>query len=262
MAQYSVNRGNHYSSGNKDLHEVVMIADKDGNIGGSGGATTNINLASGLVAGYSHIHKFGATNVDVTGGTVWDGNIGDVTYAYPDTGHAVVTSTDNIGDLVIITGLNEFFYEISEIVAIGDTSIEQFSRVFRAQMLINTNVADVDITMSGGLAARITAGLGQTLMAVYTVPAGKSAYLLKLTLGSDKASTNSAMGYSLMVRNGPSGVFRIKSRLYSAGGQNILQEYPVPLLFPEKSDIRVDFTAAQATKVSSTFEIILVDTVL
>lgn len=259
MAQYSVNRGNHYSSGNKDLHEVVMIADKDGNIGGSGGATTNINLASGLVDGYSHVHKFGATSVDVTAGTVWDGNLGDVTYAYPDTGNAVVTSTGNIGDLVIVTGLNVFFNEISEVVAIGDTSIEQFSRIFRAQMLNTTNVADVDISMSGGLAARITAGLGQTLMAVYTVPAGKTAYLLKLTLGSDKASVNSAMSYSLMSRNSPLSAFRIKGRLYSAGGQNILQEYPIPLRFREKSDIRIDFTADQATKVSATFEIILVD---
>mgnify|MGYP000104576780 FL=1 len=259
MAQYSVNRGNHYSAGNNDLHEVVMIADKDGNIGGGSGALVNIPLASGLIDGQSHIHKFGATSVDVTTGTVWDGNTGSVTYSYPDTDTPIVTSTENIGDSVIITGLNEFFQEISEIVAIGDTAVERFSRVFRAQMLNTTNVADVDISMSGGLAARITAGLAQTLMAVYTVPAGKTAYLLKLTLGSDKASTNSAMGYSLMSRNSPLSPFRIKGRLYSAGGQNILQEYPIPLRFGEKSDIRLDLTAAQATKVSATFELILVD---
>ena len=37
MAQYSVNRKNHYHGGNSDIHEVVMMSDKDGNIINSAG---------------------------------------------------------------------------------------------------------------------------------------------------------------------------------------------------------------------------------
>ena len=58
MAQFSVVRQQNLF--NKDLHEVVMIADKDGNILNTSGAASNIPLASGEVTGYKHIHKFGA----------------------------------------------------------------------------------------------------------------------------------------------------------------------------------------------------------
>ena len=95
-------------------------------------------------------------------------------------------------------------------------------------------------------------------MSVYTVPAGKTAYLIKLQVGSDKASTNSAMKYNLMAREF-GGTFRIKGQFHSAGGQNIITEYPVPLAFPEKTDIRIDVTAAQQATCSATFDIILVD---
>lgn len=47
MAQYSVNRKAHYHAGNSDVHEVVMTADKDGNIINSAGASSNINIAAG-----------------------------------------------------------------------------------------------------------------------------------------------------------------------------------------------------------------------
>ena len=58
MAQFSVrSQKNLY---NKDLHEVVMIADKDGNLLNTSGAASNIPLAAGALTGYSHINKFGA----------------------------------------------------------------------------------------------------------------------------------------------------------------------------------------------------------
>jgi hypothetical protein len=36
-------------------------------------------------------------------------------------------------------------------------------------------------------------------------------------------------------------------------------EYPVPLVIPEKNDIKIDVVAGQQTQVSATFDIILVD---
>ena len=107
-------------------------------------------------------------------------------------------------------------------------------------------------------AAKILSGLGQTLMSVYTVPAGKTAYLLDLHMGSDKVSTNTAMTYRLFA--GPfGGAFNIKGNFNAVGGQNLDINYPVPLRFDEKSDIKVDVIAGQTTQVSATFDLILVD---
>lgn len=261
MAQYSTRRKNHLGGGTRsDIHEVVMVADKDGNILNTAGAASNIPLAAGQVDGYKHIHKFGATDGDITSGIVWDGNDGSIGYPLPAADFPTVSSITNVGDIVRIEGLDEDFNEQYEDVAIGNTATLKFSRIFRAYMIDITNTSDVDIAMSSVVVARILAGNGQTLMAVYTVPAGKTAYLTKLTMGSDKASTNSAMAYNLLAREiTDGGVFRIKGRFNSAGGQNILMDYPVPLQFLEKTDIQVEATAAQATNVSATFDLILVD---
>ena len=260
MAQYLKPRSK-YHANNDDIFEVVMIADEEGNIVNNfGGSAANISIASGGLSGYSHVHKFGATDEDVTGGTVWDGNSAAVHYPYPADGVVSVVSTLNAGAEVYVEGLDANHAEQSEIVAIGATGALTFSRIFRAYMVDTDNDADVTINQGGTIGAKILAGCGQTLMAVYTVPAGKTAYMVKLTVGSDKASTNSAMSYSLMAReHNDGGVFRIKGRFNSAGGQNILMEYPIPLHFPEKTDIRIDLTAAQQTAVSATFDIILVD---
>ena len=262
MAQFSTTRQK--SLYNKDLHEVVMIADKDGNLLNTSGAASNIPLAAGDLSGYSHINKFGATDGDVTSGTVWDGNNGSIVYPYPANGLVSVSSATEVGEEVIVDGLDENYNLQSEVIAIGSTGTLIFSRVFRVKMSTITNLSDVEINLGAVLAAKILAGLGQTLMAIYTVPAGKTAYLLGVNLGSDKASTNSRMTYRMFTReilNGGGGVFRIKSNLNSAGGQSLDISYPVPLVIPEKHDIQIDVLAGQATQVSATFDIILVDNV-
>lgn len=257
MAQYSVNRGRHYGVNNSDLHEVVMLADQNGNILNTFGSASNIPIASGDVTGYSHINKFGATDGDVTAGTVWDGNSGTAVYPYPANGVISITGTDT-GEAVEVQGLDADYNLQTETVNVGSSGSLTFSRIFRARMVSTDNAADVVINQGGSLAATILAGLGQTLMAVYTIPAGKTGYLLDLHLGSDKASTNTAMTYRLFARPF-GGAFNIKGNFNAAGGQSLDINYPVPLKFEEKTDLKIDVAAGQATQVSATFDIILVD---
>mgnify|MGYP000023274831 FL=1 len=261
MAQYSVNRNRHYGVNNNDLHEVVMVADQSGNILNSFGSASNIPIAAGDVTGYSHINKFGASNGDVTAGTVWDGNSGTTVYPYPANSIltlAGATNTDDDGEAVEVQGLDANYNPVTETINIGSSGATVFSRVFRARMVSTENSQAINISQSGTVAAVILAGLGQTLMAVYTIPAGKTGYLLDLHLGSDKASTNTAMTYRLFARQF-GGAFNIKSNFNAAGGQSLDINYPVPLKFEEKTDLKIDVIAGQATQVSATFDIILVD---
>mgnify|MGYP000091002425 CR=1 FL=1 len=240
--------------------QVVTLADKDGNIINSFGSAANIPISAGDVDGYGHINKFGASDGDITAGTIWDGNSGTTVYPYPANSVVAVASGSNAGANVYIEGLDASYNAQSETVAIGSSGTKVFSRIFRAYMVDTNNDADVTLSLSSVVVAKIVEDNGQTLMAIYTVPAGKTAYLMKLQMGSDKASTNSAMSYSLMSKEiTDGGVFRIKGRFFSAGGQNIITEYPVPLKFNEKTDIKIDCTAAQQSTVSATFDLILVD---
>lgn len=263
MAQYSARRQVHLGGGTRnDIHEVVMIADKDGNILNTSGSASNIPIAAGEVSGYSHINKFGATDGDITEGTVWDGNSGSEVYPYPANGTVNVIGTSGPADdgkIVEIQGLDDNYNLVVENVAVGTGfSGTIFSRIFRVRMVADENTQDIEILQGGALAAKILEGLGQTLMAVYTVPAGKTAYLLDLHLGSDKASTNTAMTYRLFARPF-GGTFNIKGNFNAAGGQSLDISYPIPLRFEEKSDLKIDTIAGQATQVSATFDLILVD---
>jgi len=234
-------------------HYALLTKDIDAGVGNG-----NLPIAAGEVTGYSSINKFGATDGDVTAGTVWDGNSGSTAYPYPAAGVISVVSTQNSGANVEIQGLDNNFELATEVVAIGATGSTTFSRVFRAVMVDTNNDDDVTINQGGSIAAKIIEDQGQTLMAVYTVPAGKTAYLTHVNYSSDKAATNSAMQFRLFARP-ENGTFNIKGVLGSAGGAVIDYNYDVPLKFTEKTDIKIDLIAAQATTCTATFELILVD---
>jgi len=223
------------------------------------------HIASGDTKGVSHINKFGATNGDVTAGTIWDGNAAAVTYPYPANSVVAITSdaggSGDDGKAVLVEGLDASFHAVSETINVAATGATVFSRIFRARMVDANNDGDVSLTMGGTVAAKIIEDKAQTLMAVYTVPANKTGYLIKTQMGSDKASTNASLKYTLMSRDTDDGnVFQIKGISYAAGGQNVSVKYPVPLKFEEKTDIRMDVVAASGGQTcSATFDLILVD---
>lgn len=259
MAQYSVNRKNHYHGGNKDIHEVVMLADKDGNIINSAGAASNIPIAAGLVDGYSHINKFGfnPTIGSGTWETVYDGSNA---YTYLTTaGVATLASTDpaDNGKTVEVQGLDENYNLVVEDVLIGASSITTFIRIFRMIFkdgTVTTNVGIITATVGGAVKASILAGKGQTLMAIYTVPAGKTAYLLKLQCNVTKSTD---VQFRLMAKPF-GGAFNIKG-LFGTFGVPVEYNYPVPLVFTEKTDIEIQTLCGNTAAAGALFDLILVD---
>jgi hypothetical protein len=92
-------------------------------------------------------------------------------------------------------------------------------------------------------------------MAVYTVPAGKTAYLLNLTLSVDK---NVDAIFKLMTHPHDDGAFNIKGQ-FGTFGSPIEHNYPIPLKFTEKTDIEVRADAGSTCGGGATFDLILVD---
>lgn len=246
MAQFNHNAHfNRFVGNNTDIYEVVHVSP----------ASAGVPLPTGR----SHINKFGHCGTDHNGtATVWDGNSTSAIYPYPSSGVASITSSsgDDTGEIVEVQGLDGDYEQVVENIAVGATGSVTFSRIFRARKLTATNVGTITINQGGALAAQILPGNGQTLMALYTIPAGKTGYLLKFHGNVNKA--NVEVSFKLFVR--PFGsAFNLKGMFSTQGGNPITYDYPIALQFDETTDIRVDATSSAAAGTGAIFDILLVD---
>ena len=253
------------NTNNTAQYEVVMLADKDGNILNSSGAASNIPIAAGEVGGYSHINKFGYSDDIQNLSTIWDGSN---VYTYSSSAGTITVASDaatngDDGAVIEVQGLDaDYNIVVQDITISGSTGTgtTDLIRVFRARVKTpasgeTSNVGDIEIDIDAQLRAKILEGNGQTLMVVYTVPAGKTAYLLNLTMSIDK---NVDVIYKLMARPYNDGAFNIKGQ-FGTFGSPIDHNYPVPLKFEEKTDIEVRAEAGNSCGGGATFDLILVD---
>ena len=270
-----------YLSRNNTLFEAFNLADKDGNIINSFGVASNIPIANGDVDGYAAIHKFGRNpNVGNAPETVW---MHGGKYQYLDVGSASTLyaysadSEDSAsGDgarTITIFGLDNNFNEIEETVTVGGAATTlEFLRVYRAFVatagVTGTNEGNVLISTGAGgtgtvladigvIGTGTTFGLGQTQLALYTIPAGKTGYLTTWNVGCAPMNNKATVLLKSRELDGDA-PFRTKDIVDLVGGYHT-QNYSTPLRFPEKTDIEVVAAADTSTIISSSFDIILVD---
>ena len=232
-------------------------------------AELNLNIARGLVKGTTFNHKFGAVpalSINVTG-TVWDVNdtvYPWATYTAADVVNIERNSASDDGKQVTIQGLDADYNFVEETITIsgadtaGTTEFLRVNRAFVEDGATNVGNIDIEYGAAGGTTiARITAGKGQTLMAVYTIPAGYTGYLAKGTCSVQ--SGGSASG-DMMVRYFGQDSFRVgHSFEVTATGGQYLYEFAVPIPIPEKSDIDVRAKAAgNNSRITAAFDIILI----
>jgi len=221
-----------------------------------------IRIANGQTKGVSHINKFGYnTSVGNTTETIWDaGNL----YQYPSTATTLTVIATNVADSgkeIEIQGLDANYEPLTETITAvtspGTTGTSEFQRVFRALVVSSndsTNEEIININGDGKTLARISAEKGQTLMALYTVPANKTAYLKKFQ-GSVSAQ-NAPGDFSIMVKPF-GGSFNIKGK-FGTAGTPVTYDYSVPLKLEEKSDIEIRATSGN-NGAGAIFDLILLD---
>ena len=91
-------------------------------------------------------------------------------------------------------------------------------------------------------------------MALYTVPAGKTAYLLKVHFNVTKSTD---IEFRLVVKPF-GGAFNVKGQ-FGTFGVPVEYNYPVPLRFEEKTDIELECLAGNTCAAGGLFDLILVD---
>jgi len=269
MAQWNKNEQD-YLNQERSLFEVYMCADKYGNIGACGGDTQfDLNIAAGITTQLANVHKFGAVvTTSATYDTVW--SFGGA-YTFPSSaGIITAISTSNqdapgqTGALTVrLEGLDANYNEVEEDFTLNGTvgvaGTVEFLRTHRAYVLTgnndNNNIGNINFTHSVGVTCQIAAGMGQSQVAFYTIPAGKSGYLRSFAATMNKNQENTVR---LFQKKPDGGVFRLASEL-NLYNSNMHTTFSIPLYFTEKTDLEVrTYTGSNAT-VSSMFDLLIVD---
>ena len=225
-----------------------------------------LQVSRGQIPGHSVLHKFGAVpamSINTTG-TIWD--IDDTLYPWSALTAAGTLTVDrasasDANKVITIQGLDADYNQISENVtltnATGNPTTLSFIRVYRAFMHNGSaaNVGNINIKISTTTIARITAGKAQTLMGVYTVPAGYSLYV---TQGVMSVQSGADATGNFFVRYGGESAFRI-AHTFEVASAEYFYAFHAPFKLPEKSDvdIRADLRSNNA-RITAAFDAYLI----
>jgi len=217
-----------------------------------------LQVSRGQVAYHRTNFKFGFNpDVDDALETVWaQGGL----YSYLAAASVLTVSSSNANDTaagtgartVEIFGLDASYNEISETISLnGQTGVstsQSYLRINRAIVrtagsggqnagVIYAGTGTVTAGVPANIYTTIAAGDNQTLMALWTVPAGYTAYLHELLATVATTQNNKYCTATLVAR--PLGqVFQVKDKFVISEGSHH-QEYSFPLKFDEKTDIEV-----------------------
>jgi len=225
----------------------------------------DLQISRGQIFGHKRLLKFGYNaliqNVEET---IWEyGGI----YVYPASA-VTMTATSSLGatdSAVALTasGLDADYNEISENLVLSGagtaTTTKQFLRINRVFVTGSKALTGVvSFTNNGTTYASVNSD-NQTLMALWTVPAGYTAYIVQTDV-TVLTETNNKYGTVRLVTRLPGSVFRTQD-MFSAQNSDVTRTYSLPLPILEKTDI--EFRAIGSSinsdlRVSATFEIVYI----
>jgi len=246
-------------------------------------------IASGRVTGKSSVNKFGsAPDFDSADSwtTMWDGaddsGIDEMQYNYSSSAAIDSLSSDAADTVDIeVQGLDDNYeFVVQTITLTGLTRVALTTALRRVFRLKNVDSVDLtgnvycfentaDTTPADGvpddttkIRAMIHVGNNQTLMAVYTVPAGKTAYL-ENWFASLSGIVPSGVNVRVKIFVRPFGqVFQVKheSALADDGTSHSQHIWCIPEVVTEKSDIEIKVLSDDlVTSVAGGFDIVLED---
>jgi len=234
----------------------------------------NLQVSRGQIAYHESIYKFG-NNPEVADSieTIWpQGGL----YSYLSAATVLTVSSGSTDDTsagtgartVELFGLDGDYNEISEVVTLnGQTAVNTTQSYLRINRMIvrsaGSGGANAGIIYAGtgtvttGVPANIYAtingdGTNQTLMALWTIPAGYTGYLMQYDVSNGTTSNTPAVCKLLLVARPYGEVFQTKDIKSLTTGMHIENTLIIPVEFAEKTDIEV---RAVSSSNSVTFDI-------
>jgi hypothetical protein len=213
-----------------------------------------LQISRNQIPGHENLKFFGYTTVlgSTAMGPLWEGLTGSGgNYAYPASAVVMTLTSSSASDTavsILIEGLGAGFALQSEIVALDGTSnvntLKSFLRINRMSTVAGNAVGNVTAINGGVTYAKITAGVGDTQMSIFTVPAGYTFYQTNFTAGSNTSVTSGAYirKRTYVVDNNIGGVVTLQAQ--SVFVQAFELPITFPIQFPEKHDIQWQFQGA------------------
>lgn len=211
------------------------------------------DIAEGNVPGHLSLNKFGHnSDVGTTWETIWSGS---ALYPYMTVADQLEIVSDDADDAsagngartLQIFGLDANWNEINETITMtGVTQVvttASFRRVFRAKVItagstgINEGTILIRDQDTNTTRAQVDPLIGQTLMAVWTVPAGHTFYGTSWYAGSAVAKV---IDIGIFIRDASLANASWQNKKYvsfSDGVFTLIEEVPVKV--PEKTDIEI-----------------------
>lgn len=186
--------------------------------------------------------------------TLWNG---PAAYALPASQSAlsVVSSSASDTMAVLISGLDENYIQRQEVATLTGTSAvttaQPFYRINSAVILSGSNVGNISLKIGDTVHAYIEAGVGLTQACAYTVPAGKSLYLVRIDLTSGSVNPNKYVTYRNVLGASNGRVLRVAEATWQTGQQSFDRQ--VPFKIPEKTDFRFEAKSSSGSNEVSIF---------
>ena len=240
----------------------------------------NLQIARGQIAYHKSIFKFGFNpDVDDSLETIWaEGGL----YSYLSAATVLKISSSSTNDTsagtgartVTLSGLDANYDEISETITLnGQTAVNStlsYLRIYRMTVdtagsggqnagVIYAGTGTVTSGVPANKYATIAIGDNQTLMALWTVPRGYTAYLSQTDVTAATTQNNKYATVHFVAReNG--GVFQAKDKFVKSESSHN-QQYDIPLKFEEKTDLEfrcIGDSSAADIAVSASMDIIYI----
>ena len=243
-----------------------------------------LQVARGQVGWHYPLFKFG--NNAVVGDsleTIWsEGGL----YVYPPSASVMTVSSSSTADTsagtgartVSVFGLDADYNEISETVTLnGQTAVNTTKSYLRVNRMIvrsaGSGGANAGViytgtgTVTSGVPANVYAsingvtGSNQSLMALWTVPAGYTAYLLQYDISNGTTSNTPAVCKLILAIRPYGEVFQSKDVKSLTTGMHVEERFSLPVKVTEKSDIEVRAISSSNSvsfDISSAFEIVYI----
>jgi hypothetical protein len=259
MAQWN-SANNSLQAHNKTLFEVNMT-----NTQSPLSADWNVQVARGKVSGVSLVNLYGyQATVDGTWIPVWENA---TALPYPPNGGIQLllysSSASDVAVSVLIDGLDANHNMISETLvltngATGVTTVKTYLHINNMRIVGSTNpVGTLYLSNSGKTTvyAQINAGVGKTQWSQYTVPAGYTFFLNRVTASASATNSAKVLGYRVYTQS-------------ATGLESLVLQSPwidtyetvrvVPNPYPEKTSIQWQVTSDTTSQISIRVEGILI----
>ena len=249
-----------------------------GSVPGSAEIDFFLAVAKGDFTGYSNVSKFGYNPAvpSTAYESIWEGSNAYPWQTVADqlevlSSSANDTSAGTGARTVELQGLDSSWNLLTETVIMNGTTAvtttASFLRIFRARVVTagtslrnegNITIRDQDTSTTRALITNgPTSSFGQSLMAVYTIPAGKTGYVVNINFSSAK---DLEQEYRLMARDNTvaNAAWNVKEFMTGRGGFSDFVKRGINK-YTEKTDLDLQVISSANSAVGGGFEIILID---